>query len=228
MYLSKISLRPDAGDIRPFWRLIRNSYDVHTLIWDIFGDDPERKRDFLFRTQYEERLPSFLVLSSRQPENRYDVWNIQSRRYEPVLSIGQKLSFILRANPVRARTDENGRMKRHDVVMDAKKRLETEKKPFSDRPDEAEIVQKAGFVWLATRGEAHGFSIEEGMVRADGYLQHRLKKPKGGCEVRFSTIEFSGLLTVEDPERFLSMLYQGIGPSKGFGCGLMLIKPVYA
>ncbi len=227
MYLSKITLRPDAGDRRPFWRLIQNSYEVHTLIWDMFGDDPDRKRDFLFRTQYDESLPSFFVVSSREPENRYDVWSIQPKQYDPVLEQGQQLSFMLRANPVRTKTDENKKQKRHDVVMDVKKRLESEGIPSHSRPIESDIVQKAGFAWLATRSESYGFSIQEGMVRADGYLQHRLKKPHGSHEVKFSTIEFSGLLTVEDPIRVVEMLFQGIGPAKGFGCGLMLVKPVY-
>ena len=41
-----------------------------------------------------------------------------------------------------------------------------------------------------------------------------------------STLDFSGLLTVTAPEKFLSALYGGIGPAKGFGCGLLLVKRV--
>ena len=49
---------------------------------------------------------------------------------------------------------------------------------------------------------------------------------RGCVPICFSTLDFSGLLTVADPEKFLSTLYGGIGPAKGFGCGLLLIKRV--
>jgi CRISPR system Cascade subunit CasE len=42
--------------------------------------------------------------------------------------------------------------------------------------------------------------------------------------VRLSTLDFDGLLTVADPGRFGELLFSGLGPAKGFGCGLMLIK----
>lgn len=228
MFLSKVMLRSDAGDRRPFWRLIQNCYDVHTLIWDMFADDPDQSRDFLFRTQFNEPLPSFFILSHREPENRFGVWNIRSKRYDPVLEKGQRLSFMLRANPVRTKSGESGRQKRHDVVMESKTRLKQEGVPRDEWPLEAEIVQKAGFAWLATRSESHGFVIQDEMVRADGYMQHRVSKAKGDHDIRFSTIDFSGLLTITEPERFVNMLFTGIGSAKGFGCGLMLIKPVYS
>jgi len=47
---------------------------------------------------------------------------------------------------------------------------------------------------------------------------------RGGREIRFSTLDFTGLLTVTDPDVFLDKLEQGIGPAKAFGCGLMLLK----
>ena len=35
---------------------------------------------------------------------------------------------------------------------------------------------------------------------------------------------FEGLLQVDNPEELVAMLKNGIGPAKGFGCGLMLVK----
>jgi CRISPR system Cascade subunit CasE len=31
---------------------------------------------------------------------------------------------------------------------------------------------------------------------------------------------------VTDPAAFAALLVQGLGPAKGFGCGLMLVRPV--
>jgi CRISPR system Cascade subunit CasE len=59
----------------------------------------------------------------------------------------------------------------------------------------------------------------------DGYIQHRFVKPKKKQMVQISTLDFTGLLTVTDPERFTTALFNGIGPAKGFGCGLMMVRP---
>ena len=40
----------------------------------------------------------------------------------------------------------------------------------------------------------------------------------------FSTLEFEGLLTVSDPDAFLSGIARGFGATKAYGCGLMLIR----
>lgn len=226
MYISQVQLRADARDRRQYWKLIQESYQFHSLVWDLFGDDPEQKRDFLYRVDSSKKLPTFLVVSSREPVNRYDVWDIQTKPYNPRLSPGQRLSFTLRANPVRKKRDEQKKQHRHDVVMEVKSRLESEGTPRHQRPGEPEIIQNAGFVWLASRGDACGFHLTEHEVICDGYMQNRFRKPKGNHDVRFSTIEFTGLLTVTNPAAFVSTLYSGIGPEKGFGCGLMIVKPV--
>ncbi|MGB0732927.1 MAG: type I-E CRISPR-associated protein Cas6/Cse3/CasE [Pontibacterium sp.] len=46
-----------------------------------------------------------------------------------------------------------------------------------------------------------------------------------GSKAKYYSVELQGRLRVMDPERFSLMLSKGIGPSKSFGCGLMLVKP---
>ncbi|MDH2436469.1 type I-E CRISPR-associated protein Cas6/Cse3/CasE [Pokkaliibacter sp. MBI-7] len=46
-------------------------------------------------------------------------------------------------------------------------------------------------------------------------------------KARFLSVDMSGELIVTDPQRFTALLQQGIGAAKGFGCGLMLVKPVH-
>ncbi|MBS99896.1 MAG: type I-E CRISPR-associated protein Cas6/Cse3/CasE [Oceanospirillaceae bacterium] len=55
------------------------------------------------------------------------------------------------------------------------------------------------------------------------YQKHSL--PEKGRKAGFCSVDLSGELIVRDTERFIDMLKQGIGPAKGFGCGLMMIKP---
>ncbi|PSJ46959.1 hypothetical protein C7I36_03395 [Zobellella taiwanensis] len=57
-----------------------------------------------------------------------------------------------------------------------------------------------------------------------GYRAHPL--PEKRDKARFLSVDMSGELVIHDSARFLDMLGKGIGPAKGFGCGLMLVKPV--
>ena len=224
MYMSRIRLQPNASENKDFWRSLGNTYQVHRLLWSLFADDPQINRDFLYRYENMKGLPTIYSVSKRIPEDEGEVWQIESKLYEPILHVDQRLSFSLCANPIRTKRDDSGKQHRHDVVMNAKNQLKQEGVPRVEWPSEAEIVQEQGFEWLVRKGEQYGFSVEENEVRADGYRQERFYKAKGKHSVNISTIDFTGLLTVTDPEQFQNALYHGIGPAKGFGCGLMTVR----
>ena len=224
MYMSRIRLQPNASENKDFWRSLGNTYQVHRLLWSLFADDPQINRDFLYRYENMKGLPTIYSVSKRIPEDEGEVWQIESKLYEPILYVDQRLSFSLCANPIRTKRDDSGKQHRHDVVMNAKNQLKQEGVPRVEWPSEAEIVQEQGFEWLVRKGEQYGFSVEENEVRADGYRQERFYKAKGKHSVNISTIDFTGLLTVTDPEQFQNALYHGIGPAKGFGCGLMTVR----
>jgi len=225
VYLSRIRLRPDAAEKREFWQMMGSEYQAHHMVWDLFTDGPERERDFLYRVEDIGGLPTIYAVGRREPVNRGGMWTIETKSYDPILSRGQRLAFVLRANPVRTKCDEKGKHHRHDVVMETKTLLKQQGRPQEEWPPEPEIVGQAGFAWLATRGEANGFVVAEGDVRADGYTQRRFRKRKGRHEISLSTIDYTGILTVTDPEKFKAALYTGIGPAKGFGCGMMMVRP---
>ena len=224
MYLSRIRLRPDAAEKREFWQMMGSEYQAHHMVWDLFTDGPDRERDFLYRVEDIGGLPTIYAVGRREPVNRGGMWTIETKSYDPILSRGQRLAFVLRANPVRTKCDEKGKHHRHDVVMEAKTLLKQQGRPREEWPPEPEIVGQAGFAWLATRGEANGFTVAEGNVRADGYTQRRFRKRKGRHDISLSTIDYTGILTVADPEKFKATLYTGIGPAKGFGCGMMMVR----
>ena len=207
-----------------FWARVQDAYHAHSLIWDLFSDGPERERDFLFRQEEHRGLPGFLTVASRAPSSRNGTWVVETKPYDPVLREGMRLGFALRANPVRTAKNEKGQRVRHDVVMDAKWRLKTTD-PDRPLPPQPALVREAGLAWLAARAEKHGFDFSQGEVTADGYARLRLVKNGGGPPIRLSTIEFGGLLTVTDPDRFGAALLSGIGAAKGFGCGLLLVRP---
>lgn len=243
MFLSRIELGPRAAEHEAFWREASSPYGAHQALWRVLSRAPDQRREFLFRM--EERLgrPSFLVLSRDEPTAADDgLWKVESKPFAPSLRVGQRLAFRLRASPVVRRRevpDAAGRRRaqRHDVVMDRKRQLGAVGTPL---PDAASLIHGAGLAWLQQQAKRHGFKVVEAesevigddgllktgqlpAVRIDGYRQHRIQR-RGETPIRFSTLDFEGLLEVADPAPFLAGVVAGFGPQKAFGCGLMLLR----
>ncbi|KIX10839.1 type I-E CRISPR-associated protein Cas6/Cse3/CasE [Dethiosulfatarculus sandiegensis] len=225
MYISKLTFNPKALETPDFWQLAMGHGELdHKVIWQVFSDSPERKRDFLFRRmQQTGNIPQYLAISDRAPLQN-PLWNIQTKPYEPRLSKGTKLGFTMRINPVVKRRDANGKQTRHDLVMDQKQKLKTAGVARDSWPMQAELVQKAGVGWLENRAEPNGFSFAKDKIRAEGYHQKRFFK--GRRPVSLSSLDLSGELLITDEELFLKTLYQGLGPAKGYGFGLVLVRPL--
>lgn len=225
MLFSRIRL--DEGGLRDeaAWRRAEDAYETHRLAWRFFADEADRKRDFLYRAESVGRLPAFYTVSERPPRESPG-WAVETKRYEPAVRAGDRLAFELRANPTRRHKNADGSDNgaRHDVVMDAKHRLRTAGGKATLTVPEPELVQAEGTRWLADRAQRHGFRFEPGHVRADGYRQHRFEKPSGGKPLRISSVDFTGRLEVTDPIPFIEALRAGIGPAKGFGFGLLMVR----
>jgi len=91
-------------------------------------------------------------------------------------------------------------------------------------------TNKALEVWLGEKGERLGYTIVRDDPRkrlkfqAEGYQWHPL--PQKGKTAGFSSVDFEGEIEVVNSERLTETLFSGIGPAKGFGCGLMLVRRV--
>jgi len=218
MYLTRLTLL-DHPDLDTILHRLGDAYHEHQTLWNIFDPDPKGKRDFLYRREMYRGKPRYFILSRRLPVNPLGLWRIDPPKpFMPRLRRGQQLAFSLRVNPV-----INRKGKRHDVVMDRKREIGWKAVPPAERPSLVTIIQEAGIAWLQKRAETAGFQIVAKAVQVEGYRQHRTWR--GGREIRFSTLDFAGLLTVTEPATFLDKLCQGIGPAKAFGCGLMMVRP---
>jgi len=222
VYISKATLKT-GEEIFTFLKEIRNThvYAAHQYIWRIFQENPDAKRDFIFR--FNSHRSEFIIVSERRPiEN--PLFNLVTKDYKPKLHSGENLGFILTANPVVSKKiNDRKNSSRHDVWMDAKKKAKKEKlKPQEIR----KLCEERTKSWLISRAERAGFSLTRENVIVDGYIQHRFFKSNNSKNVRFSSVNFEGILTVTDVERFTQTLFKGIGPAKAFGCGLLLIRPV--
>ncbi|MBM3518218.1 MAG: type I-E CRISPR-associated protein Cas6/Cse3/CasE [Alphaproteobacteria bacterium] len=226
MYISRLTLRTDrAGSTGALIRLLAQSSHAqhHDLMWSVFGDRGDRRRDFLYRV--DSRHPdTFIAVSARAPEDVHGLWRIETKDYAPQLVAGQQLAFSLRANPTvrSSRYTVDGKSRRHDVVMHAKgpRKVRGE----GPRQPEASALADAGLDWLTARSARFGSAIAASACRVAGYLQHRIPHGRGGRMVCFSSLDFDGVLTVIDPDLLCQALYRGIGSGKAFGCGLLLVK----
>lgn len=245
MYFSRALLRTDKADLAELSRLVaKDTYRAHQLVWDLFGDTPDRKRDYMYRRETVDSQPIFYIVSQRPPAPTNDAWNVVTKDYAPRIEAGEQFVFRVRVNPVVERQgdpvlDEAGQPKlrtsvkrtgeikrkvvRHDVVMAAKKAMgDSWNDKFSlDR------LKEAARGWLGVGEESrcsrHGFSVED--LSAHSYIQHRIYRGKQE-PIRFSTLELEGTLTVLEPDGFRKMLFNGIGHAKAFGCGLLLVRRV--
>ncbi len=219
MYFSKITLKPTADRAKYAETVCANTYKEHQELWKLFNDDPDADRDFIYRYEPQNNIPAYYVVSNRKPNDQTYLWDIQTKDYQPKLAIGEKYAFILRVNPV---ISKKGR--RHDVVMHKKYLMNYKKIDKLKRPTSQQIIEEAGREWLQSRVESAGFSFDNESVRIDGYQAKTSGKKRGNKEIRYSTMDYRGILSITNPDAFSKVLMQGIGKARAFGCGLMLIR----
>lgn len=254
MYLSRIELTPAIAEYSQLGTILKDrSYGMHRLLWDIFSTQERflfREENTQDQLNSPRHLPLYYVLSDVKPASDSPIFKIESRLFSPQLNAGDQLTFKLRANPTIARKVEGKKnSQRHDVIMDAQRQFllaacnalglsgsekkidlrallfnhsdfqsHEQRKDFSDALDAA--METAAVDWIKKRGVTHGYALRS--VEATGYRWNAL--PEKDRNAGFSSMEYEGILTVENPELFLQMLVSGLGPSKAFGCGLMLIR----
>ncbi len=256
LYFSRARLRSDCS-VGALAGILKESHDrmaAKALIWTLFGDDADRRRDFLWCRQrlsessapaegrLSPRLGEFLILSRRPPVDRHNLFQLEIQDYAPRLATGDRLGFRLHANPVLRRKSGDagspGKVKRVDVVMDALHRLP----PGIDRAAERfEAIQVEGAKWLRRQFERAGAALIDDALRIDGYEQVLIPKANG-TNTTFSVLDFDGALVVADPERLLAAIVSGLdstrgssesdsaqaspgfGSARAYGCGLLLLR----
>ncbi|MBB3230788.1 type I-E CRISPR-associated protein Cas6/Cse3/CasE [Halomonas stenophila] len=228
MYLSRVRVDLNGLSRGALFEIMGGgAYTAHQLLWRLFPDH-QGQRPFLFRQEMDESedggaprgLPLFYVLSDREPVPIPGLFEAQSKSFSPALDVGDRLAFRLRANPTVAKSVVGKRGQRADVLMAAKYPFEAGEARTSQACIEA--MDEAARLWLAARAESWGFRLPvEPEVGA--YRQHALPKDKGR-PIRFSSVDYEGLLEVADPGRLIETLAQGVGRAKAFGCGLILLR----
>lgn len=206
MYLSKIEF------VRSRWQRMvevlsqveKNLFYEHQMIWDLLPKDETAKRDFMYRRTDEGDLPFYYLLSKREPAVKVDYLHCSSRWYEPKLATGDSLQFSLRVNAVK--------------TLQRPKEIKQRKRVGLLKPDELHD-------WLVAQGEKGGFQLQSESLVVENSQIHKVIKPEDPNHRIFTCADLLGNLQVTDAEVFTrEVLFKGLGRSKAFGCGLLLVK----
>ena len=221
--LSRLTIRRDVALSSLLSVLISSDGTVapltgKALMWAVF-DREEGHRDFLWR---ESGDGVFYTRSVTPPIDAQGLFTIDAANPVTGIAAGSRLAFNLRANPV-VRLKRPGKLSaKNDVLMHALYGV-----PKGARAGvRDEVGRKAALSWLARQAGRSGFSFVDQEVVLTSVREHSFKKPgqTGDEAVRFTSVDFEGLLTVTDPDAFNLMLSQGLGSAKAYGNGLMLVS----
>lgn len=220
IYLSRLILNPRSRQVR---NELADPYEMHRTIMKAFpaaNYEKGQPSGVLFRVEVQRTgVPTLLVQSLHKPRWE-EIPNPQSyligREYLPFgevnpaekevdlnhrLCTGQQLAFRLQANP----TKRDAKSRKRVGLYKEEEQLEWLKRKF-----EWESAAKLISARIGNEKEVQGKLFHE---------RNRIKRMK------FHTVQFEGILQVDNQEIFLEMLKAGIGSGKGFGFGLLSIAP---
>lgn len=228
LYLSRLALNraAPASALMPLLNPSEPSQAAdahHRLLWSVFSDSQDRRRDFLWRHEREGR---FITLSRRPPQASDLFEPPETKVFDPDLRAGDRLQFTLRANATKDRAAisrmekdaRRGKSRRVDVVMDL---MRLAAKSENRAELRSWMAQAAGEAWLARQGVAKGFTPLTTIV--EGYSKIELGRGSGPGPT-FGILDMRGEIEVAHPGAFLPALASGFGRAKAWGCGLMLIR----
>ncbi len=201
MYLSKVMITGKA---------CRNPYEIHRALWRTFPEDVNAGRDFIFRVEKSGRQQVELLMQSmRQPVSQIpNAGLLATRDYPLKLVEGQRLRFLLIANPVKTINDERGR-------KNAKGEVKKCRVPLIDESEQR--------LWMERKLDV---SARLEALIITNRLPLYFRKSKSNMAGKIQPVSFQGILQIENPTILKEMIVNGIGPAKAFGCGLLSLARV--
>jgi CRISPR system Cascade subunit CasE len=214
MFLTRFEINPARREARA---LLASPHRVHAAVMASFPEGHAESDDgrVLWRLDEGGHDVVLYVVSPGEPDLTHlvesvgrPVYGWETRDYEPLLgkiASGDRWAFRLRANPV-----HNAR--------------KTEGAARSQRFAQVTVAQQTD--WFLRQAQRHGFTVPDGelgepdlVVRA----RQTVRFARGHRTVTLGTAVFEGHLRIEDPTLVRTALVGGIGPAKGYGCGLLTL-----
>jgi CRISPR system Cascade subunit CasE len=204
-------------------------YALHAALRAAFGD--LAPRPFALRTE-RVRSPELLgytthdaaalrdhALSFANPEvpGMLDLASLVSKPMPDHFATGRRLGFALRVRPT-IRTDRGGDRTRA-----------AERDAYREPPDAADDGPTRGEVyrtWLTSRLNAGGVALER-LIPEKFCRSFTLRRDKSRRlrRVEGPDASFTGVLMVNEPDKFAGLLARGVGRHGAFGYGMLLLRP---
>lgn len=190
---------------------IHDAYEWHQRVWQCFPGRDGQQRDFLTRLDGRPEGFRLLIVSPIPPvppdwcPTDSGCW--KSKPIPETYFTHRRYAFQLCANPTKKIAVQN---------PDGSFKKNGRRVPLGTRE---ELV-----AWINRKGEQGGFSINEDILRTFSRGQEHFDKK--GMRGLHSAVEFQGMLTVTDPQKFHKTFTRGVGSAKAFGFGLLVVAPV--
>lgn len=192
----------------------------HRLMWSLFGEHEGATVDYLWREDL--RSGAIYTLSRRAPVDAHNLFEVRSRPFDPVLEAGDVMHFAVRAHAtICTKTRGQPKGRREDILTRAMRELAASD-PAAGEDKRRAARGEAAFRWFERHGEQKGFKAWAASFALQGAERVRFMHRSG--PVTFEALEMSGLIEVTDPAVFGAGLLGGLGRSKAYGCGLMMLR----
>lgn len=196
-----ILTRKDIKELR-----ITDEYSLHRVIYSLFEDrrtDDEKRSSipsgFLFVDRGgDANLRQILILSDREPLVP-DFGQLQSKPVPTEFLHFNHYRFEVLINPTRKESKSGKRI------------------PLRTN-------EEVSAWFLGKSRESWGFSVDQAVIQVQ--ILPVKQFTKRGHHVTHGVARISGLLSVENRERFVKSFRQGIGRGRAFGFGLLQLSPV--
>lgn len=187
-----------------------DGYDWHQALWRAFPDRRDDTRNFLTRVDKKDRHFLVYLLSEHQPvcppwcpEESWHLVEIKDS-----FLTHDFYRFDLLANPTRkvakiGNKGERTKNGRREAILKLEEQV----------------------AWLHRKAKHGGFKVlDEPPIEVDK-ARHWTFQGKQGDGSLFG-VHFKGVLKVTDRSNFQETFRQGVGTAKGFGFGMLMMKPV--
>jgi len=195
-----------------YQRRFSDNYAWHWAAWQAFPGQDGEKRHYLTRLDYCDGVFKLLLLSHAQPTRPNwcpeDGWALAEIR--PEFLKKQFYRFDLRANPTKkvAKLDESGNKTKNG-------KREALLKPAEQR------------TWIERKAGEAGFRLlETPALVIDPAVSNLFLISKRKEQGLHFGVRFTGAIEVIDRSNFETAFYKGIGSAKGFGFGMLMLKPI--
>ncbi|MDY6846394.1 MAG: type I-E CRISPR-associated protein Cas6/Cse3/CasE [Chloroflexota bacterium] len=205
MYLSKLLLDPASRQVQ---KEISNRYELHRTLTAQFPQESRENIGLLYRIEMPDRQvyqPIRLLIQTQLEPNwkkfvDKELLTDRAQVKEFNLNFITKTSYYFRllGNPTMRKKQPDGSGKRVGLY-----KIEEQEN------------------WLSHKAEQGGFRVLAVTLTDLGLIESIKKKNSRTHNIKHLGIQFDGILTVTNPEKFEKTIIKGIGSAKAFGFGLL-------